>query len=664
MAKRKTNSDTKAKRGAGKLPKPPDGFAMPLLTSRPSEEVSRIALRVGDLQGATARYLRVLRSGNAAEIEGWRIRYPALVDPKPDEIRELMRDRIATLGTRWSDPGIQDSQETDVANVPYLAECLGIACYAVALASHAGASPEAVRTEAENVAAVQLDQLYNAALPFLALERFAELATTILVGLHGMDFQARRPDEADAINAAYSDYTFSVYTAIGGRNRADGPVDAETFAKAEPLRTRWLDMTASMEADFQEYALPAARRVLEQFLPEGPPESVVINAPTAEATAEGIAPTVTTTSAPGMELHRHGEQAGAAGSQLALPGIPGMVAPRRGRPPSVPRALFGGESWIPLRQDSHINAIMQNISAPRLQEFWDTDGHRYGVIESDKWKIYVDMLEPLPGGIRETAVMLLDILTASAMQSQGTGHELVRIPLRDFMLARGLKDVRAAREQIDRDMKALERVTYCWQKDKRPGSEFVRVRISGGFSKIENGVITFRFTPEYVALVPEQFALFPTQAWKINTNTSPYAYAFVRHLAINKRMNIGKGRADTMGVEAIIKKCATFPKYDDLGDGMHVYARIIKPFEDNMNALASILSWEYVNDPRGGEPRRLTYAEFIKSKVRVSWTAYPDDKVERLVANRTRGERIALEDGMKRSARKRASGAKPPRRDA
>jgi hypothetical protein len=276
------------------------------------------------------------------------------------------------------------------------------------------------------------------------------------------------------------------------------------------------------------------------------------------------------------------------------------------------------KNYYRLAQSQSSNNLAKNITAKKMQ----TDRLSTGRIDTKDFKLSIRGFKDL-NGINTSAAKLLDCLVITASAS-GLHDTTVRLPLREYMEMRGLKDERKARAQIKRDIDALDRISFEYIGQGKSRGDWFKVKISGGVSGVVNGIITYYFSSVFFESLKYNeskyyFMYMPKEAFQLNDNANPYSYFFARRIALHKRMNAGEDNADKISISTIIDGCATFPTHEDVKslDG-NVSSRIIKPFERDMNALEGAFKWEYVRN------RPTTYQEFVDTTVSVIWSDYPD----------------------------------------
>ena len=94
-------------------------------------------------------------------------------------------------------------------------------------------------------------------------------------------------------------------------------------------------------------------------------------------------------------------------------------------------------------------------------------------------------------------------------------------------------------------------------------------------------------------------------------------------------MNAGKKNEDIISVETLLSCASALPSYDEVMAGdRHISARIIEPFQRDMNALLPTLQWEYCKKDTGAplsdDEIELSYYTFKNLNVHVTWLNYPD----------------------------------------
>lgn len=239
-------------------------------------------------------------------------------------------------------------------------------------------------------------------------------------------------------------------------------------------------------------------------------------------------------------------------------------------------------------------------------------------------KLFVSQYTNLIGGIKQTAMRLLDSLIEVVTE---TGEPYVEIPLADYMKKRGLKDIKTAREQVKADMESL----YCIKiefKDTRRGKDhgnYLNVALAGGTDGVGNGKIKFRFNPDFFAVLKSYPIMpYPQEIYRINPRLNPNSAYFLRRIAEHKNMNIGKPNENTIGVKTLLESTPELPKYEEVKvGGRQVEQRILDPFTRDMDAITSF-KWHYcgTNGAQVEEPDN--YAEFEKSLIHIEWLEYPD----------------------------------------
>ena len=284
------------------------------------------------------------------------------------------------------------------------------------------------------------------------------------------------------------------------------------------------------------------------------------------------------------------------------------------------------EDYYVIAQSRSSNTLARKLTTKFLSEL-QMDLFGTGLIETADFKLSVRGYNELKSGINISAAKLLDILVIKST-STGLTDTLVRLPLKEFMEMRGLRDEKEARKQIKRDMDALDRVQFDYKGIGKNKNSWFKVSLSGGFSGIVNGVIHYRFNEEFYRSLRVDdtkylFMYFPMEALKIADNHHPYSYHLARKISEHKRMNKDKPNEDVISVITLLNACVNMPDYAKLGEAKQVSLRIIEPFERDMDALSSTIQWEYI----GAAPKG--WAEFREAKLHITWVRYPDFKLKK-----------------------------------
>ncbi len=231
-------------------------------------------------------------------------------------------------------------------------------------------------------------------------------------------------------------------------------------------------------------------------------------------------------------------------------------------------------------------------------------------------------------GLKTSTQQLLDIINIELTES-GAKSPTVKISLSDYMAKRGLKDKKAARNQVRNDLELLKQanITAEQRKGKNTVSyKFINIADSG---EIDNGIITFTFGNSfYNMLLSYPIMPYPTQLLKINGKLNPNSTPFGRKIAEHKNMNIGKPNENIISVKTLLN-ISNLPTYEELKTTTrHYQEKIITPFERDLDALSDTFKWHYChsnNQPLSDEElKALNYTIFEKLFIFIEWNEYPD----------------------------------------
>lgn len=253
-------------------------------------------------------------------------------------------------------------------------------------------------------------------------------------------------------------------------------------------------------------------------------------------------------------------------------------------------------------------------------------------------------------GLKTSTYQLFDAITVTFTES-GDKSPTVVIPLQAYMERRGLKDRKEAKNQVKADMEILRQASISQEVTQGVGKKkntetyaFVNLADSGEIRR--NGDIVFTFgTTFYQMLLSYPVMPYPDQLLKINSKRNPNSFFLLRKLSEHKNMNLGKKNEDIISVKTLLEASPYIPSYEEVMAGnKNVSARIIDPFERDMDELEESLCWNFCHS--GGEPltdeelRNLNYDLFISLLVKTEWKSYPNQSA-RAEAKQTRTRKVS-----------------------
>lgn len=214
-------------------------------------------------------------------------------------------------------------------------------------------------------------------------------------------------------------------------------------------------------------------------------------------------------------------------------------------------------------------------------------------------------------GLRASTFQLLDMLTVQEREG------VARVRLDKYMELRGLKDTKAARELVKADLETLARAAI----HIHDGKGFMECALIADRG-IRHGVIAVSFGKSFAELLRNYKPMpYPRLLYRVNTHKNPHAFYLLRRISEHKNMNYTKSNADILSVKTLLDACPEMPKYEWVNAGARQLSkRIIEPFERDMCALSTVLSWEYA-EPL---PDAVDWETFSNSLVRVKWESYPE----------------------------------------
>lgn len=182
--------------------------------------------------------------------------------------------------------------------------------------------------------------------------------------------------------------------------------------------------------------------------------------------------------------------------------------------------------------------------------------------------------------------------------------QTVSVSLREFMTLCNIKNKTRAIEQLRNALNLIghthvEFSDTIYNGKRKPESEFLIFPLVVDLHHQKgSGIYSATFHINFLKHLANSFVMpFPLQAFTIDLNRQSLAYSICRRLALHHNMNYFKNNANVISVKAIIDSVASLPTHSEILQGAgQVFLRIIKPFENALNALVNldILSgWHY-----------------------------------------------------------------------
>ena len=233
-------------------------------------------------------------------------------------------------------------------------------------------------------------------------------------------------------------------------------------------------------------------------------------------------------------------------------------------------------------------------------------------------------------GLKTSTYQLLDAITVALTES-GAKSPTVILPLEEYMKRRGLKDRKEAKTQAKADMEILRGASFSWEERRGKKTEsysFVNLADSGEIRR--NGDIVFTYgNTFYNILLGYPVMPYPAQLQTLNGKRNPNSYYLLRKIAEHKNMNIGKKNENIIAVKTLLSVAPFLPSYEEvMATDRALARRIIEPFERDMEALETTLSWNYchsLDQPLTDEElNNMNYATFEELLIHTEWRNYPD----------------------------------------
>lgn len=279
-----------------------------------------------------------------------------------------------------------------------------------------------------------------------------------------------------------------------------------------------------------------------------------------------------------------------------------------------------------------------------------------------------DKLANLRPSVKQALFLLVSIFTFSGAKSLEDN-----LSLDDYMTIRELKDKKTARKRFEEDMNLILNSTISYDKERKVTDKDGNVKVYksriGGFNLLQDwnwtdskkNTITFKFTEIFFKILKHSTIMnLPILYYKINSNNNPASCDFLLKISILKNYNIGKDNENIISVDTLLKSTRAIPTKERVDEmDRNTAARIIEPFERDMNALQEAFDWHYCHPHSGGkeltdeELENLDFDTFSRLMIKIDWKDYPD-QTERL---ERQAERIA-ENKEKKKQREKAKSKK------
>lgn len=283
------------------------------------------------------------------------------------------------------------------------------------------------------------------------------------------------------------------------------------------------------------------------------------------------------------------------------------------------------------------STIRQGTSTNALTKLRATEGKGLTIdqitgdatIKNGNFILTIPKYEQLTG-LKTSTYQLLDAITVALTES-GAKSPTVILPLEEYMKRRGLKNRKEAKTQAKADMEILRGASFSWEEKRGKKVEsyaFVNLADSGEIRR--NGDIVFTYgNTFYNILLGYPVMPYPAQLQTLNSKRNPNSYYLLRKIAEHKNMNIGKKNENIIAVKTLLSVAPFLPTYEEVMEtGRQLDQRIIKPFERDMDALETTLSWNYchsLDQPLTDEElATMSYATFEELLIHTEWRNYPD----------------------------------------
>lgn len=333
----------------------------------------------------------------------------------------------------------------------------------------------------------------------------------------------------------------------------------------------------------------------------------------------------------------------------------------------VAAAIEEAKTFSTIRQGTATNALTKVNSILGRNTVIDQFTGAATVTEGD-FTITFPHFESI-GGLKTSTHRLLDVITVVLTES-GAKSPTVSLSLTEYMEKCGLKDRKEARKQAEEDLETLFDARISYKEKNRAGQPggFADARICEAKGISRDGIISFKFSDTlYQTLLRSCTMPYPQQLWRLNSKRNPNSYYFLRKIAEQKNMNVGKASEDIIAVKTLLAASPAMPTHRSVAaKDRHFSRSIIEPFERDMNALEDTLVWEYCHSKGAPltdeELQNFNYELFKTLLLKITWKQYPDQTARLERAEQRKAERAAADKkkGAKRGVKHRRKGGNAP----
>lgn len=246
-----------------------------------------------------------------------------------------------------------------------------------------------------------------------------------------------------------------------------------------------------------------------------------------------------------------------------------------------------------------------------------------------------DGIKKLAPDTKQLLFFLVKIFTESNMKT----NPKMTLFLNDYMNRKKLKDRKSAIEALETNLKLITQSQLSYISTTGKGKRKKKNKI-GELNLIDRWAwdndnkktaINFQFTVGfYEELQKTCIMQCPNLLWEINTRKNPASVDFLLKIAEHKNMNFNGNNADIIAVSTLLDATEFIPPVEEVRElDRNILDRIIRPFERDLNALDTALTWCYCYPRTNGEevPKDklsdMDFATFQNLCIKISWIDYP-----------------------------------------
>lgn len=271
------------------------------------------------------------------------------------------------------------------------------------------------------------------------------------------------------------------------------------------------------------------------------------------------------------------------------------------------------------------------LSTKRPNDIVFDSAYKESIFNRDGLSLYADGF--INGGdILGTPVLQFIDMLIIEYTANGCRDQTIEFSVSKYMEKRGIKNVEKARKQI---LDVLRKtysfsLEYDGKSNKNSVYNMRKTRLITGVDEFKNGNVMVKLNDTFCDALKEcPIMKYPGELFTLIETKNPNSYYLLKKITWHKHLNFNHANDDIISVKKLLESCPNLVRYEEIIKVGRIKQRIIKPFERDMNAFSSTLTWEYFKDGKPltkEEYDQLDYQTFIKLMVHITWINHPSQR--------------------------------------